>query len=170
MCPPPIFFILPTPPLSPVLRFFSSSPAGPYPLPTAPSELLSRSPPPSSSLPSPASLPSSSPPVRAAAACSRAAAGLGLRMCGGTRRVTAGGHGRGGACLAPTHRRPFSPASLPDLRRRWLAACVQRWWERQARGERGGGGSGEIRRGAVRIELREVRCPSPLLLTFHNCP
>ena len=45
------FSFSPPPSLSPVLRFFSSSPAGPYPLPTAPSELLSRSPPPSSSPP-----------------------------------------------------------------------------------------------------------------------
>lgn len=51
MCSPHSFFHSPHPPLSPVLRFFSSSPAGPYPLPTAPSELLSRSPPPSSSPP-----------------------------------------------------------------------------------------------------------------------
>ena len=187
MCSPPIFFILPTPLSLRSLDFFPPPPPDlilspllpPSSSPGLPLRAPLPRPSPLSSLPSPspASLPSSSPPVRAAAARSRVAARLGLRMRGGARRVTAGGHGRGGACLAPMHHWPFSPASLPDLRRR-LAACVQRRRERQARGERGGGGSGEcggggsgeIRRGAVRIELREVRCPSPLLLMFHNCP
>ena len=121
---PPIFFILPTP-LSPVLRFFSSPPPPdlilspllpPSSSPGLPLRAPLPRPSPLSSLPSPspASLPSSSPPVRAAAARSRAAAGLGLRMRGGARRVTAGGHGRGGRHVAGRRGFPIRATSPPS--------------------------------------------------------
>ena len=108
MCSPSIFFILPTPLSLRSLDFFPPPPPDlilspllpPSSSPGLPLRAPLPRPSPLSSLPSPspASLPSSSPPVRAAAARSRAAAGLGLRMRGGARRVTAGRHGRGGAC------------------------------------------------------------------------
>ena len=96
MCSPPIFFSFSPPPSlsGPSILFLLprrtlSSPHCSLraPLPVSPSELLSPG-----LLPSPPShphlRPPSPPPPRQ----------CGLRMRGGARRVTAGGHGRGGAC------------------------------------------------------------------------